>query len=305
MKTLVLGGSRFVGKALVEKLIKKGFELTLFTRGKNPLPKNVLHIEGDRNTDAINKLKGMKFDVIIDSSGRNLDQTKKIIDITGPPLYRFLYVSSAGIYKDCFTWPLKEGDEIDQYSRHIGKAHTEEWLRLSKIPFTSFRPTYIYGPGNYNPIEEWFFDRITNNRPIPLPLDGNTITQLGHVKDLAEAMAISIENENAINKIYNCSGKNGITFKGLIQAASIVCGRDPEEVHLVSYDPAGVDKKARKIFPLRINHFLTDISLIEKDLNWSPKYTLLQGLEDSFRNDYQRKSNREVDFSLDINLIGF
>ena len=162
MKTLVLGGTRFVGRALVENLITKGFELTLFTRGKNPLPKNVLHIEGDRNTDAINKLKGMKFDVIIDSSGRNLDQTKAILDITGPPLHRFLYVSSAGIYKDCFTWPLNEGDEIDQYSRHIGKAHTEEWLRLSKIPFTSFRPTYIYGPGNYNPIEKWFFDRIVH-----------------------------------------------------------------------------------------------------------------------------------------------
>ncbi|HCA60481.1 MAG TPA: 3-beta hydroxysteroid dehydrogenase, partial [Synechococcales bacterium UBA8647] len=49
------------------------------------------------------------------------------------------------------------------------------------IPFTSFRPTYIYGPGNYNPVENWFFDRIVHGRPVPIPGDGTTITQLGHV----------------------------------------------------------------------------------------------------------------------------
>ena len=99
------------------------------------------------------------------------------------------------------------------------------------IPFTSFRPTYIYGPGNYNPIERWFFDRILHNRPVPLPGDGSTITQLGHVDDLAEAMARSIDVEAATNRIYNCSGKQGITFKGLIQAAAMACGRDPKRGH--------------------------------------------------------------------------
>jgi hypothetical protein len=28
------------------------------------------------------------------------------------------------------------------------------------MPFTSIRPTYIYGPLNYNPLEEWFFERL-------------------------------------------------------------------------------------------------------------------------------------------------
>ena len=68
-------------------------------------------------------------------------------------------------------------------------------------------PTYIYGPGNYNPVESWFFDRITHGRPVPLPGDGSTITHLlGHVNDLAAAMAISLEVDAATNRIYNCSG---------------------------------------------------------------------------------------------------
>lgn len=44
------------------------------------------------------------------------------------------------------------------------------------------RPVYIYGPLNYNPVEEWFFHRLKAGRPIPIPNSGVQITQLGHVK---------------------------------------------------------------------------------------------------------------------------
>jgi nucleoside-diphosphate-sugar epimerase len=37
------------------------------------------------------------------------------------------------------------------------------------MPFTSIRPTYIYGPQNYNPLEEYFFDRVANDRPVAIP----------------------------------------------------------------------------------------------------------------------------------------
>ena len=64
---------------------------------------------------------------------------------------RQVYVSSAGVYADSEQWPLDESSPTDPQSRHAGKADTEAWLRKEGIPFTSFRPTYIYGPGNYNP----------------------------------------------------------------------------------------------------------------------------------------------------------
>ena len=94
-----------------------------------------------------------KFDVIIDISGRELIETQKVLSITGFPNYRFLYVSSAGVYADSSVWPLDESSPTDPNSRHIGKVNTENWLKTNGVPFTSFRPTYIYGPGNYNPIE--------------------------------------------------------------------------------------------------------------------------------------------------------
>ena len=305
MQILVMGGTRFVGKPLVARLMAQGHALTLFTRGNNPVPAGVEHITGDRSSDeGLSALQGRAFDVIVDSSGRTLDDSRRVLMATGHPRHRFVYVSSAGVYAGSDHWPLDENSPTDPKSRHAGKADTEAWLTAEGVPFTSFRPTYIYGPGNYNPVERWFFDRIMHEQPVPLPGDGTTITQLGHVDDLAEAMARCIDVDAAANRIYNCSGKQGVTFKGLIQAAAQACGKDPETVVMRSFDPSALDPKARKAFPLRLNHFLTDITRVERELAWQPQFDLATGLADSYTNDYATNPSQNPDFSSDASLIG-
>jgi nucleoside-diphosphate-sugar epimerase len=305
MRILVMGGTRFVGKPLVELLLAEGHELTLLTRGRNPVPEAVEHLVGDRGTaEGLEPLRGRAFDVIVDSSGRTMADTQAVIERTGAPAHRFVYVSSAGVYADSELWPLDETSPTDPASRHAGKAETEEWLRRQGIAFTSFRPTYIVGPGNYNPVESWFFDRIVHGRPVPLPGDGSTITQLGHVKDLAAAMARCIEVEAAANRIYNCSGRQGITFRGLVAAAARAAGVDPAAVEIRSFDPSGLDRKARKAFPLRLAHFLTDITRVRRELAWEPAFDVEATLADSYANDYARRLPTTPDFSGDAALIG-
>ena len=300
-----MGGTRFVGKPLVSRLLQQGHSLTLFTRGRQPVPEGVEAVNGDRGDDqALDQLKGRGFDVIVDSSGRTLIDSQRVVERTGAPTHRFLYVSSAGVYAGSHTWPLDEDSPLDPASRHVGKGETEQWLMREGIAFTSFRPTYIVGPGNYNPVERWFFDRIVNDRPVPLPGDGTTITQIGHVEDLAEAMARSLEVDASCNRIYNCSAKKGITFRGLIEAAALACGREPASLDLRSFDPAGLDPKARKAFPLRLSHFLTDISRVERELAWTPRFEAHACMKDSYKRDYALAPTAEPDFSGDQALIG-
>ncbi len=304
MKILVMGGTRFVGKPLVAQLLAEGHALTLFTRGKNPVPAGVEHLCGDRSSaEGLAALAGRSFDVIVDSSGRTLEDSRGVLEITGAPSHRFVYVSSAGVYADSALWPLSETSPTDPQSRHSGKLDTEAWLLAEKIPFTSFRPTYIVGAGNYNPVESWFFDRIVHGRPVPLPGDGSTITQLGHVNDLATAMALSIGVDAAANRIYNCSSVQGITFRGLVEAAARACGKDPASVEIRSFDPSGLDKKARKAFPLRLAHFLTDVQRVQRELAWTPRYSVEAALEDSYTNDYALRMPTSPDFSGDAALI--
>ncbi|KAF9621832.1 hypothetical protein IFM89_028420 [Coptis chinensis] len=79
-------------------------------------------------------------------------------------------------------------DAVDPKSRHKGKLETENLLQSRDVNWTSIRSVYIYGPLNYNPVEEWFFHRFKAGCPIPVPNSGVQITQLGHVKDLATAL---------------------------------------------------------------------------------------------------------------------
>ncbi len=299
-----MGGTRFVGRPLVQQLLAAGHTLTLFTRGKNPVPAGVEHLCGDRSTaEGLAALSGRQFDVIVDSSGRTVDDSRSVLEITGAPSHRFVYVSSAGVYADSELWPLTEDSPTDPQSRHSGKLDTEAWLTAEKIPFTSFRPTYIVGAGNYNPVESWFFDRIVHGRPVPLPGDGSTITQLGHVNDLATAMALSIGVDAAANRIYNCSSAQGISFRGLVAAAARACGKDPATVEIRSFDPSGLDKKARKAFPLRMAHFLTDIHRVQRELAWTPAYDVERSLADSYSNDYAKRMPTSPDFSSDDQLL--
>ena len=112
-----MGGTRFVGKPLVARLQAQGHELTLFTRGRNPVPAGVEHLIGDRSSDeGLAALQGRKFDVIVDSSGRTVADSRSVVEVTGAPSHRFVYVSSAGVYADSELWPLSETSPTDPES---------------------------------------------------------------------------------------------------------------------------------------------------------------------------------------------
>ena len=304
MKILVMGGTRFVGKSLVEKLLLNNHQIDIFTRGNKPHLSEVNHIKGDRNSsDDIYKLKNNKYDIVFDISGRELVQTKTLIETINNSFKRYIYVSSAGVYKDSHELPTKENDFLDPNSRHKGKAETEAWLGSNKIPFTSFRPTYIYGPGNYNMIENWFFERIINCKCVPMPGEGTLITQLGHVSDLTDAMILSVHKEAALNNIYNCSGEKGITIKGLIIKCIETCNINVKDVKIRPFDYKRLDPKARKGFPIRLNHYLTSITKLKDDLGWQPKYDLKEGLKDSFNKDYRLTPNDSFDPKVDSLLF--
>lgn len=162
-------------------------------------------IAGDRQdpNSMKTKLGGLKFDAIYDMNGREASDTAPLADMFNGKVDHFVYMSSAGVYKKSTVMPHVENDAEDVKSRHKGKLETESYLKQIGIPFTSIRPVYIYGPMNYNPLEEYFFTRVTAGRPVVIPGHGQHLTGLGHVEDLAVAMAQVIGNEKAKGQIYN------------------------------------------------------------------------------------------------------
>ncbi|MEH2347367.1 MAG: NAD-dependent epimerase/dehydratase family protein [Nostoc sp.] len=309
MRILIMGGTRFIGVYLTQLLVEQGHEVVLFNRGNRTVPslQGVGQIIGDR-TDATQlkaKLSQENFDVIFDNNGRELTDTQPLAEIFKDRVQHFVYMSSAGVYLKSDQLPHVEGDLVDPKSRHKGKHETEAYLTQLGLPFTSIRPTYIYGPRNYNELEGWFFDRIVRDRPIPIPGNGLHITQLGHVKDLALAMTQVLGNQQAIGQIYNISGDRFVTFDGLARASAIAAGKSPDAVKIVHYDPKKFDFGKRKAFPMRVQHFFASVNKAQTELNWHPEYDLISGLQDSLENDYlaNTKDKADIDFSVDDEIL--
>jgi UDP-glucose 4-epimerase len=308
MRILIMGGTRFIGVYLTKILVEQGHDVVLFNRGKKPAPvEGIKQIHGDR-TDASQlkeKLSQEQFDAIFDNNGRELSDTQPLAEIFKDRVKHFVYMSSAGVYLKSDQLPHIEGDAVDPKSRHKGKHETEAFLMQLGLPWTSIRPTYIYGPQNYNDLEAWFFDRIVRDRPIPIPGNGMHITQFGHCQDLARAMSLVLGNQTAIGEVYNVSGDRYVTFDGLARACVEAAGKSVDSVKIVHYDPKKFDFGKRKAFPMRVQHFFADVHKAMTQLNWQPKYDLLSGLKDSFQNDYQASGRHEaeVDFSVDDEIL--
>jgi nucleoside-diphosphate-sugar epimerase len=282
--------------------------VVLFNRGNKPAPiEGIQQIHGDRtNPNQLKeKLASEHFDAIFDNNGRELTDTQPLAEIFKGRVQHFVYMSSAGVYLKSDQLPHVEGDAVDPKSRHKGKADTEEYLAQQGLPFTAIRPTYIYGPQNYNDVEAWFFDRIVRDRPIPIPANGLHITQLGHVKDLATAMAAVLGNQQAIGQIYNVSGDRYVTLDGIARACATAAGKSADSLKIVHFDPKKFNFGKRKAFPLRVQHFFASVNKAMTELNWHPEYDLVEGLQDSFQNDYliSGREQAEIDFSVDDEIL--
>jgi len=303
-EVLVIGGTRFSGLYLWSELFKRGHKVTIFNRGKTALKKlpkesedefnqrkaAVKIVNGDRtNPEDLKKLASMKFDVIYDMNGREASDTAPLADMFNGKVDHFIYMSSAGVYKKSVTMPHAENDAEDVKSRHKGKLETEAYLKKIGIPFTSIRPTYIYGPMNYNPLEEYFFERLDAGRAVCIPGHGQHLTGLGHVEDLATAMANIIGRSQCKGQIYNIQDAQSASFEGLALLCGEAMGLKKENIQIKLYEKKQFDFGEKKNFPMREQHFFCSIDKAMKDLDWKPKYNMLDGLKDSYINDFKIK----------------
>lgn len=321
-RVLVIGGTRFSGLYLTKVLADAGNDVVLFNRGNKKVGdsslmipgetqdqfdsrnKNTSTIVGDRTNgpEMVELLKNEHFDAIYDNNGRELEDSKPLIDLFKGKVEQYIYMSSAGVYKKSDIMPHCESDEVDLKSRHKGKLDTEQYLAQVGMPYTAIRPTYIYGALNYNPLEQWFLERVASGRPIPVPGHGQHLTGLGHVMDLAKAMAACLGNSKAIGKTYNIQDEQAITFDGLVRACAVAMGKDPSSLEIVHYEPKDFDFGKKKAFPCRPVHFFTSPRQALEDLDWTIEYNIAQGLKDSYENDFvhkQKAGKLKNDFSTD------
>ena len=108
MRPLVLGGTRFLGRAIVDVALGRGHEPTLFNRGlTNPdLFPDVERLVGDRSSD-LSSLEGRLWDAVIDVAAYFPRVVQLSVDALRDSAQRYLFVSSISVYADQSTPPVE------------------------------------------------------------------------------------------------------------------------------------------------------------------------------------------------------
>lgn len=245
-RSLVIGGTLFIGRALVRRLLARGEQVTLLHRGRtNPFSEKVDEIHCDRNDVAAvsRALAGRRFEVVYDNvydwrRGTTAEPVEAAATMVADGLRRYVFVSSVAVYQPGENLsedaPLAAPDDPDDYSRN--KADTERMLfRLHRergLPAVTLRPPYIYGPENPFYREAFFWDRLLDGRPVLVPEDGSRRMQFVLADDVARAAIAAADSEASAGRAYNVGNDHAITQNELVESLAKVAGRPARLVHV-------------------------------------------------------------------------
>lgn len=113
MKILIIGGTQFIGKHMVDEALKRGHQITLFNRGKtNPhLYPQVEKLHGNRDGE-LDALKGRSWDVVIDNCGYVPRVVKQSAQLLADAVERYVFISSISAYADLNTPGIDENSPL-------------------------------------------------------------------------------------------------------------------------------------------------------------------------------------------------
>jgi 2'-hydroxyisoflavone reductase len=236
-KILILGGTGFLGPALVELAQPRGHTLTLFNRGKTQphLFPEVEKLQGDRDGD-LKALEGRKWDAVIDTSGYVPRIVKASAELLAPNVEQYLFVSTISVYKDLSRTGIDEDaplatvedEKTEDISKHYGalKALSEKAAEAA-MPgrATIVRPGLIVGPGDPTDRFTYWPVRVARGGEVLAPGDGEDPVQFIDVKDLAAFILGLVERKTT--GVFNATGPvNTLTMRGLLEACKQANGGD-------------------------------------------------------------------------------
>jgi 2'-hydroxyisoflavone reductase len=226
MRLLVLGGTRFVGRAIVDEAIRRGHDVTTFTRGLSEPRPGTRALHGDRTSPGdLAQLGEHDWDAVIDTSALAPAHVAASAGVLAARTGHYTYVSSLRVYRD---WPAMPADEespthdappdaAGDLDYALEKAGSERAVERS-FPGRCLlvRAGIIVGPYESPPRLPWWLARIRRGGRVVAPGPPDRPVRFVDVRDLA---TWAVDNtRRRIPGAVNVPGPAGQTFGALIDA---------------------------------------------------------------------------------------
>ena len=235
MRLLILGGTQFLGRHVVDAALERGHDVTLFNRGRTrpELYPTVEKLRGDRD-GGLDALRGRSFDAVVDPSGYVPRIVRETIDALGE-VGHYTFISSISVYASVATPPTEASPlaeleaETEDWHEAYGelKALCEDVVR-ERFPSAFIpRPGLIVGPWDPTGRFTYWPRRIAEGGRVLVPAPSTAAAQVIDVRDLAAWILRCVEGGTA--GTFNAVDRP-TTREHLFETCRRVAGSDAELV---------------------------------------------------------------------------
>lgn len=241
-KILILGGTNFIGPALVEQALAQGHEVTLFNRGitRPHLFPEIEKLRGtrDRTGSNLSALAGnRRWDAVVDVWPEHSSLVDETTQLLADRADYYFFVSSIAVYRDFSQPNISETAAIHRNDPgwYGGEKVLAEQLVASRFPdrYGVARCHAILGPRDNGTAYHYWLRRLALSDQVIAPGTGNDPVQYTDVRDVAGWILNSIENNRS--GTYNlCGPSETLTFRAFLEGTHVALDSSAE---LVWMDP--------------------------------------------------------------------
>lgn len=217
MNILVLGGTIFLGRSIVDAALARGHELTLFNRGQHhaELYPDVEKLRGDRSSD-LTALQGRHWDAVIDTCGYLPRIVQASANLLSSAVEHYTFISTMSVYADLHLTEIDEHSAVGQLEDETTEtidASTYGPLKVlceraveQALPgrVLTIRPGLIIGPHDPTDRFTYWVSRTARGGAVLVPAIPNHPVQIIDVRDLADWTVRMVEAHQT--GIYNTVG---------------------------------------------------------------------------------------------------
>lgn len=284
MRIALLGGTRFIGRAILEELTASGHEVCVIHRGISEPPDlppaEHLHVERTEIPKKARAIQALRIEVFIDTYAMSkLDAQTALSAI--PNDVRTVVLSSMDVYRAYEAFhagaatepvPLNEAsptrekrypyrgklEGMDDYEKlDVEGVYLEREAAILRLPF-------VYGERDEQRRQEFVLRRIRGGRR-RMPIGaGNWVGTHGYVRDVARGVRLTVESQLTAGEILNLGEPKSRSIRQIAEAVIRASGADLELVR-VPDDRLPSDLRITGAIP---QHFMVDSSKAREMLGW-------------------------------------
>jgi UDP-glucose 4-epimerase len=308
MTVLVTGGAGFIGSHLVQRLVKSGENVRVFSRSPRPMSIQFLMPVDWVTADILDESAVFSAVAGVDtiyhlagtgSPGESANQSRQTLAInvdgtlnvllaaTEHNAKKVVFASSASVYGDSPVSPKREDlwptpRSLYAASKLSGEQLCEVFYREYGLPSVVLRFFNVYGIGApSNLVIPRFASALEAGQNVTLYGDGNQTRDFVFVEDAVTAAISAATTEPVSQRIFNIGSGTPTRIKDVIDELARILDVSPE----IDFQPARIGE---------IRDSVADISAAKSLLGFNPRYRIQEGLKRSFKATHVASSERKL-----------